>query len=60
MLRDNPNIKAIFVLRPPISRLISHYKFGYSILVTKGFTTIDLAVMHAFDVADKSRHTFGN
>jgi Sulfotransferase family len=28
--KDNPNAKAIFVVRDPINRLISHFKFVYN------------------------------
>ena len=44
LIRDNPDVKAIFVVRLPISRMISHYKYSIEVCKSVGFESISQAV----------------
>lgn len=45
--RDNPNIKSIFIVRRPISRLESHFRYSLGVMRTLGYDTVDKAVAYA-------------
>lgn len=45
--RDNPNVKAIFVIRLPISRMMSHYKFSMDVCKSVGLITVNTALQWA-------------
>ena len=50
--RDNPNARAIFVVRDPIERIVSHFSFTYRSLTAK-LKNINELVSVAFDSNDK-------
>jgi len=43
--QDNPNVKAVFVVRDPIQRLQSHHRFQYKALLAKGNADLNKAVL---------------
>lgn len=45
--RDNANVKSIFVVREPISRMESHFRFSLGLFKSLGFDTVDSAVAFA-------------
>jgi hypothetical protein len=45
--QDNPNIKSLFVIRNPIRRLESHFRFDLNRFKSLGFGTVDEASAHA-------------
>lgn len=53
--RDNPNIKTIFAVRDPISRLESHFRFSLGLMRSLGFDTVDKAVSYLLR-SDSSLH----
>lgn len=46
--RDNPNIKAIFVVRDPVHRFISHFKFSIEECRKNGIPDVLDAIEHLF------------
>ena len=45
--RDNSHIKSIFIVRDPISRLESHFRFSLRLMKSLGYDTVDKAVAYA-------------
>jgi len=54
--KDNAHIKSIFVIRNPISRLESHFRFSLSLMKSLGFDLVDKAVVYALR-SDSSLHS---
>jgi len=59
-LRDNPDIKAIFVVRNPITRLLSHYKFSIGECKKEGLMTASEAVHWALRPDNHLVHNLRN
>lgn len=51
--QDNPSVKSIFVVRRPISRTESHFRYSLGLFTSLGFDTVDKAI--AFALRNESR-----
>jgi hypothetical protein len=49
LVNDNPDIKAIFVIRDPITRALSHHRFSYAALKSKGLSKMNDIVSMALN-----------
>lgn len=47
MRRDNPALKAVFVVRDPVARFLSHHRYNYKGLTAKGLADVNALVHFA-------------
>lgn len=52
---DNPSLKAVFVVRDPIDRFISHYKFSVDQCKRNGLQSVSEAIDYLLDGKNDSK-----